>query len=126
MDRFLKIAFKMAQASDGNHKLAAIAVRGGSIISSSVNLGRYGRCAERRALRPHLDLEGCTLYVVRANGYISKPCGKCIRAIAEAGIKWVVFINEDRKVEMIKVSDLQIMPVTPIFNNTEYFVQERW
>jgi deoxycytidylate deaminase len=127
MSKFLKIAYKMADRSGAdNHKLAALVVRGGAIISSSTNLGRYGRCAERRALRPHLDLEGCTLYVVRAKGYVSKPCGKCMRAIAEAGIKWVVYINELRQVEEVKVDNVSMIPLAPVFQTEQYFVNERW
>lgn len=127
MSKFLKIAYKMADRSGADkYKLAALVVRGGAIVSSSTNLGRYGRCAERRALRPHLDLEGCTLYVVRAKGYVSKPCGKCMRAIAASGIKWVVYINELRQVEEVKLGTVAMVPLAPVFQAERYPEIERW
>lgn len=105
MDKYLRIAYRIVEEHDDSdfHKLAALVVRGGAVVSSGVNLSRQGRCAERRALRPNQDFEGCTLYVVRANGRISKPCKNCMKAINESGVKWVVYINADQKAEVMRV-----------------------
>lgn len=107
MSRWLSIAFKMAERSTHpKHQLAALVVKGGAIISAAVNLHRRYRCAEARALRPHLDLEGATLYVVRANGRISKPCPNCARMIEKARISEVVYIDSMRNAVKEKVRDL--------------------
>lgn len=105
MDKYLRIAYRIVEDHHDEpfHKLAAVVVRGGAVVSSGINLNRRGRCAERRALRPNQDFVGCTLYVVRSNGRISKPCSHCMKAIGEAGIKWVVFVNAEQKTEVMRV-----------------------
>lgn len=105
MDKYLNIAYKLAIENDKEprHSLAAIIVKGGAIVNVGVNLERQGRCAERRALRPNQDFKGCTLYVVRSNRRISKPCSKCMQAIVNAGIKWLVYINQEQKPELVRV-----------------------
>lgn len=104
MSKFLKIAFKIAaQSPHPHHKMAAVVVKGGAIISSAPNIGRWGHCCERRALRPNMDYKGATLYVVRSNRRISKPCEACWKLIKESGIKSVVFVNIDAKIEKVRV-----------------------
>lgn len=93
--RFLAIAYKVAaRSTHKNHQLGAVVVRGGSIISFACNHAQWGKHAEARALRPHMDLEGSTLYVVRRNWRCSKPCSMCASFIREAGVSTVVYIDE--------------------------------
>jgi tRNA(Arg) A34 adenosine deaminase TadA len=104
MKRLLIIAYKASQASTHPvHKMAAVVVRGGKIIASEHNLARLGAHCELRALRPHADLRGATLVVVRSNGYCSRPCPRCHRAIQLAGIKKIVFVDELRQVAVEKL-----------------------
>lgn len=104
MKRILLIAYKASQASTHPiHRMAAVVVRGGQVVSTAHNLARLGAHCELRALRPHLDLRGATLVVVRSNGYCSRPCPRCRRAIAEAGIKKIVFVDEQRRVTVEKI-----------------------
>jgi pyrimidine deaminase RibD-like protein len=99
MSRWLALALKVADASDHpHHHLGCVVVKGGAVLSYAANLGRRGRCAERRALRPHHDLRGAVAYVARSNGGTSRPCKHCAIALREAGVAFVVFVDEQRQV----------------------------
>lgn len=94
MDRFYKMARKLSFKSKyhgSNKRMAAIVVKGGSIISAEVN--QEHKHAERRAIRPHADLEGASVYVARSNGLISKPCKECMDIILASGVAKIVYIN---------------------------------
>lgn len=97
----LKVSKK---SSHPKHKMAAIVVRGGSLLSSASNLHLRYKHAEIRALRPHLNLKGGTLYVVRKNGGNSRPCEVCWNSIVNSGINTVVFINEKKDIVIEKVT----------------------
>lgn len=98
-NRWLVLAMKIARKSTHpHHHLGCIIVKGGSVIARAANLGRQGRCAERRALRPHQDLKDAVAYVVRTNGGTSRPCCFCRAALQTAGISHVVFIDEHRRI----------------------------
>lgn len=94
MDRFYRIAHKLSFKSKyhgSNKRMAAVVVKGGSIISAEVN--QEHKHAERRAIRPHVNLEGACVYVARSNGLISKPCKECMDVIIASGVSKIVYIN---------------------------------
>lgn len=94
MTKLLDIAYKATKGSTHPiHQMAAVVMRGGAILAVESNLGRRGGHCERRVLRPHQDLTGATIVVVRANRGVSKPCCSCMNAIAAAGIKKVVYVD---------------------------------
>jgi pyrimidine deaminase RibD-like protein len=90
------MAYKVAgKSTHRNHQLGAVVVRGGSVISFACNHAQWKKHAEVRALRPHMDLEGATLYVVRRNWRCSRPCAMCCSFIKESGVLTIVFIDEN-------------------------------
>ena len=108
MQRWLRLAYKKAKTSNHpHHKVGAVVVRSGAVISAASNFYRQGHCAERRALRPGCaergDYSGGVLYCVRANKRISKPCEDCMEAIRRAGIVEVVFVDLDGDVRRLSV-----------------------
>jgi deoxycytidylate deaminase len=104
MTNLFKLAYKAAEKSThSKHHLAAVIVKGGSILSVAHNLQSWNSCAERRAIRKHMDYRGSTILVVRSNKGISKPCAKCRLAIIKAGIKKVIYIDEDGDVVVEKI-----------------------
>lgn len=99
MGKWMRCALRVAQDSDHpKHQLGCVVVKGGAVLSCAANLGRRGRCAERRALMPHRDLRDATAYIARMNGGVSRPCPYCRKALQEAGISFVVFVDEQRQV----------------------------
>lgn len=78
--------------------MCAVIVKGGAVLSVGIN--RNYNHAERRAIRPHVDYSGSTIYVMRHNGRISRPCVDCQRIILEAGIGRAVFIGADNRTEV--------------------------
>jgi deoxycytidylate deaminase len=101
MTRLLNIAYKATRLSTHPfHQMAAVVARGGSILAVEPNLERLGAHCERRALRPHLNLAGATIVVVRANRGVSRPCPRCMAAIRAAGIKKVVYVDFDGEVQV--------------------------
>lgn len=98
--RFMAMALKTsAKSTHSQHKMGAVAVRGGAVISSACNTSKWVGHAERRAIRPHRDLAGCTLYIVRKNLRCSAPCEGCREAIKEAGIKSIVYYNQNNEIQ---------------------------
>lgn len=96
MNRWLKTAYKVAE--HGVHRVRAyqlgcVIVRGGQVISAEPNY--IMNHAEERAIRPHHDYSGATLYVVRRGGGISKPCKVCRAIIESSGISKIVYIGLD-------------------------------
>jgi deoxycytidylate deaminase len=104
MNNYLALAFKVAGKSDHrDHKLGAILVRGGSILGVAHNLDRYGRCAERRLIRPNSNYKGAILIVVRKNGRMSRPCQFCQEVIKKAGIKKVIYLDWNSNIVIEKM-----------------------
>jgi tRNA(Arg) A34 adenosine deaminase TadA len=107
MKRFVSMGLKMAEGSTHRHKMAAIVIKGGSVLSFATNLkgnpSEFHQAlnplwhAEKRALLPHANFVGATLLVVRIGGRCSKPCPDCYEAIKAAGIKKVAYVNQDHK-----------------------------
>lgn len=85
---------------DNRHRLGAVIVSGGRIISKAHNLRT--RHAEHRAVSPvwKSELKGATIYVARplhiqpgAVG-MARPCHKCLKLLREVGIVKVVYSND--------------------------------
>lgn len=94
MNRYLKLAHTISYTSTAiNQKMAAVVVKGGAILSVGVNLNY--KHAERRALLPHRDYEGATIYVMRTNSKCSRPCDACQKLLIRAKIKRAIYISWD-------------------------------
>lgn len=95
--KFLRLANKAAEDSKHHqHFMAAIVTKGGAVLSMEANAESGRGHAEARALRPHRDYRGATIYIVRLNGRkISKPCPACTQKIKDAGVSTVVFTDTD-------------------------------
>lgn len=96
-------ALRLSHASSypvPSKRMAAVVVGGGRVLSAATNIARAvgrpfspGKHAEIRALRPHCDYSGCTLYVARRNGLSSRPCAVCWEAARQAGVYRVVYAD---------------------------------
>jgi pyrimidine deaminase RibD-like protein len=95
--RFIRLARKTAEDSKHHqHMMACVITKGGAVLSMEANAQSGRGHAEARAIRPHRDYRGATIYVVRLNGrQISKPCPSCTQKIKDAGITTVVFTDID-------------------------------
>lgn len=102
MTQYYNLALKVAQRSNHpKHKLGAVVVKGGAIISKGYNvpepvyasddLFSSSKHAEERAIRKHENYEGSCLYIARSNNRVSKPCPTCMEVIREAGIANIVY-----------------------------------
>lgn len=98
MRRWLSLALKVsAQALHPQHRLGAVVVRGGHVLAKAANIARpldsgHRGHAEVRALQ-QTDATGATLYVVRSNGRMSRPCPACWQAIRAAGVRQVIYLD---------------------------------
>jgi len=109
----MNVAYKIAENSTfDRHRLGAVIIKGGSVISTGYNSIRYTReigkstlHAEEAAIikllksrRQHL-LVGSELYVtrVRPNGScgLSLPCDRCMSLITSVGIKRVYYTTDE-------------------------------
>ena len=94
MNRYLQLAREISYSSTAvQQKMGSVIVQGGCILSVGVNLN--WKHAEARAIRPHRDYRGATIYVMRSNGRISRPCPACQSKIIKAGIKRAIYIALD-------------------------------
>jgi len=97
-NRFLTMAVDLCKKSTHpQHKMSAIVVKGGAVLSKACNLHHWTKHAESRALRPHLDLSGATVYIARGNRGCSRPCADCMLAIIDAGVKAIVFFDRNNE-----------------------------
>ena len=97
MNRHLQLALEATSQSTAKHqRMASVIVKGGRVLSIGVNLDF--KHAEARAIRPHRDYEGATIYVMRHNGLCSRPCNDCQKKIIKAGIKRAVYISWDNTI----------------------------
>lgn len=93
--RWIKLALKVAlKSTHPRHLLGCVVVKGGAVVASAPNTLTWGAHAERRALRPTLDLKDGVAYVMRSNRCTSRPCPTCWTALVEAGIHSVVFVDQ--------------------------------
>lgn len=109
MDPALRIARKMAAHSHHKqHRLGAVLIRGGNIISRGFNFSEVHaeKCAINRCWRTG-DLRGTTLVVVRVkrNGTLGMalPCDTCMARIVKAGIKTVYYSDDKGEIQMFRV-----------------------
>jgi deoxycytidylate deaminase len=94
MNRYLELAREISyQSTAVQQKMASVIVKGGCILSVAVNLN-WKHC-EARAIKPHRDYRGATIYVMRSNGRCSRPCDACQKLIIKAGIKRAIYISWD-------------------------------
>jgi deoxycytidylate deaminase len=90
--RYLELAHKLTSRSCAKQqRMAAVVLRGGAVISQGWNRG--WNHAERRAIRPHMDLAGATIYIMRHNRRCSRPCIDCQQIIIDSGIRRAVYIS---------------------------------
>ena len=89
------------------HKLVAFLMRSGNIVAVGCNHSH--RHAETDVLEKakHHGTEGTTLVIfrVRKNGSIgmSMPCSDCMRQLVEAGIRNIVYSDNNGQMNTIKV-----------------------
>lgn len=103
---FLRRAKKESEKSVfPRFKVGAVLVRKGKVISRGHNRNKFDRLwgsgfsktvhAESSAIRDALnrvnDLSGCTIYIYRRNGLLSRPCDCCMNHLISLGIRKIVF-----------------------------------
>ncbi len=104
LNGWLKVAHKLSlDSTHPQHKMAAVIVRGGNVLSLAVNSHSWGRHSEVRAISKVDDVRGATVYVMRANRRISKPCKMCGLILKERGISKAIYINKDGEIEEMKI-----------------------
>lgn len=94
--QYYKIALKLTtQSSHKKHKMAAVVVRGGAILSKATNTPLWGGHAEKRALQclNQIKANGATIYIARLSGGMSRPCAQCLNRIRTIGIKYIVYAD---------------------------------
>lgn len=93
-NRWIEVAHKLSfKSRHADYQMAAVIVRGGQVLSAATNGARTGRHAELRAIARDKDYKGATIYVMRSNRRISKPCRTCFNLIKESGIAKMVFVD---------------------------------
>lgn len=102
--KFYRIALRLSSKSDHNkHKMAAVLVKGGAILSKATNKNTWGAHAEKRALKRAQCALGATLYIARENCRTSKPCPNCLNLLKQLGIKKIVYANWDGSITAEKI-----------------------
>ena len=116
-NRFFKAAFKASLNSQYTHKLGAVLVKGGSIISSGFSKTRaiaFGQKFGYQEGSIHAEVDcligisksvssGCDLYVFRAykkanSGIaLAKPCPQCVAFCQSMLIKRIYFTDPDEE-----------------------------
>ena len=90
--RLSRIAKREASKSDYRYKLAAILLKGGSVISVGHNT--INKHAEVNALLRAKNTQGSTLLVFRLTktGFgLAKPCHNCEKFIRQSGVEKVIY-----------------------------------
>ena len=101
--RWIDIAISISlKSKHPKYKMGAVLIKGGSIISGACNGSTLGKHAEVRAISLAKKTDGCTIYVARSDKGISKPCSHCLYAIQEAGIRYVVYLDQLGKIQKVK------------------------
>ncbi len=86
-------------------------MKGGAILAAEANGSQGEGHAEERALRPHRNFEGATLYVIRLDGKkVSRPCYHCTRLILKSNISHVVFFDGD---DWVKLTPEELYDIVP-------------
>ena len=90
--RLSRLAKREAIKSDYRYKLAAIVLKGGSVLSVGHNT--VNKHAEVNALQRVKNAKGCTLLVFRLTktGFgLAKPCIKCQEYLRLRGVEKVIY-----------------------------------
>lgn len=105
----INIAMKeAAKARHRQHKFGAVLFRGGRVLQSSHNFSHIHaeHAVLNRAWRQ--DVDGATILVIRMrkNGTLglAKPCKLCMKRLAQAGVKKVIYSNNFGQLETFKLS----------------------
>jgi len=106
---FLDLAGRVAEASEVTHRHGAVVVKAGKPVSLGINKWRNREMltpgkgynpnltvhAEIDALSRVADARGAIVFVARVgkagDQKFSRPCNNCAKALAEAGVKAVVY-----------------------------------
>jgi len=119
--QWLNNAFKVSrlhEKSGGRYNMAAIVAKGGRIRSVGKNFYRKSGKAKREdydvlsihaelhaILQTEGNLKGHTIYIAghsnNRNMANTQPCRFCMQTIKDAGIKKIVFCDEDKPVKII-------------------------
>jgi len=108
INNVIKEAVQQSQKTKYKYKLGAVIFNRHKIISGGYNrvhsingIKQLGVCAESLAIKkaPAKLLKNTTILVCRVNKSgnlgMAKPCSKCKKAIAKAGIKKVIYSSPD-------------------------------
>lgn len=105
----IKVAVKEAsKARHRQHKFGAVLLKGGRMLQASHNFSHIH--AEHAVLNKawRQDIEGSTMLVIRIrkNGTLglAKPCKLCMKRLAQAGVKKVIYSNNLGQLETVKLS----------------------
>lgn len=94
LPNWLAVAHRLSlDSTHPEQKMASVLVRGGRVLSLAVNSPAWGRHAESRTLAKISDTIGSTIYVMRSNRRISKPCHMCEELLRLRGVKKAIYIN---------------------------------
>ena len=105
MNRWMDLAWRLSLDSCHNREqMGAVIVRGGAVLSLAANHRKWFGHAELRCLSRIKDAAGSTVYVMRKNKRISKPCPMCREELIRRGVKKCVYINSDGHVEQERLS----------------------
>lgn len=106
---FLNMAYTLAEASEVDKRHGAVIVKNGRVMSLGINKWRNKGLeqehaywldiltvhAERDALSRVSDARGAVVYIARVGKegerLMSRPCWRCMKALAEAGVKRVIY-----------------------------------
>lgn len=117
---FLAASARLAQTSDNRFKMACIAVRGGSVLGTDINVtkkhpttppNRFSTHAEIGAMRGCSDPSGTTLYIARlkldGSTAIARPCAWCIQQIQNNDVYRVVYTTDSDAPESFYISSVK-------------------
>lgn len=102
----VQTAYKLSKHSQHHkYKMAAVVLSGGRVLSWANNSHRVSRHAELMAIARDIDFTGAVVIVVRENGGCSRPCRACFHVIKQAGIRKMIFVDEQGNMVSRLVSD---------------------
>lgn len=117
---FLAAASKLAQTSDNRFKMACIAVRGGSVLGTDINVtkkhpttppNRFSTHAEIGAMKGCSDPSGTTLYIARlkldGTTAMARPCSWCMQQIQNNDVYRVVYTTDTCIPESFYISTVE-------------------
>ncbi|MEU9979617.1 hypothetical protein [Streptomyces sp. NPDC051014] len=112
----IRIALKAANESRCRYRMGAVVADGPRVLAARANLRRNAPDvdylnatfhAEEAALRRVRSPAGTVLYVARVdasgNAAMARPCPRCERMLAEAGVVGVYFTTWDGEVDYLRL-----------------------